>query len=105
MVSDRGSGGIDLHAHSSVSDGTEPPSGLVEAAVAAGLSAVAITDHDTLAGWPEAQEAATGTGLRLIPGLELSCQVGDVSVHLLAYWPDPDDEVLQDELTPDPGRA
>ena len=92
-------GGIDLHAHSSVSDGTEPPAGLVEAAVAAGLSAVAITDHDTLAGWPEALEAAARTGIRLVPGLELSCQVGPVSVHLLAYWPDPADEVLQDELS------
>jgi predicted metal-dependent phosphoesterase TrpH len=91
-------GGIDLHAHSSISDGTEPPAGLVAAAVAANLSAVAITDHDTLAGWPEARKAAARTGIRLIPGLELSCQVGPVSVHLLAYWLDPDDQVLQDEL-------
>jgi 3',5'-nucleoside bisphosphate phosphatase len=101
MVSGRPgpAGGIDLHAHSSVSDGTEPPAGLVAAAVASGLSAVAITDHDTLAGWPEAQEAAARTGIRLVPGLELSCTVGPVSVHLLAYWPDPADSALLDELS------
>jgi 3',5'-nucleoside bisphosphate phosphatase len=92
-------GGIDLHAHSSVSDGTEPPAGLVEAAVAAGLSAVAITDHDTLAGWPEAEEAATRSGIRLIPGVELSCELDGVSVHMLVFWPDPENEILQAELT------
>jgi 3',5'-nucleoside bisphosphate phosphatase len=99
MVNKPAPGGIDLHAHSSVSDGTEPPTGLVAAAVAANLSAVAITDHDTLAGWPEAHDAAARARIRLVPGLELSCEVGPVSVHLLAYWPDPADGDLQDELT------
>jgi 3',5'-nucleoside bisphosphate phosphatase len=83
------SGAIDLHTHSSVSDGTETPTKLVEAAVAAKLSAVAITDHDSTAGWQEAFTAATGTGLMVIPGMELSTNYGPASVHLLGYLFDP----------------
>ena len=82
-------GPIDLHTHSSVSDGTETPTQLVRAAVAAGLSAVAITDHDSTAGWQEAFTAAAGTGLTVIPGMELSTNYGPASVHVLAYLFDP----------------
>ena len=82
-------GPIDLHTHSSVSDGTETPTQLVRAAVAAGLSAVAITDHDSTAGWQEAFTAAAGTGLTIIPGMELSTNYGPASVHVLAYLFDP----------------
>jgi predicted metal-dependent phosphoesterase TrpH len=78
-------GAIDLHTHSSVSDGTETPTQLVEAAIAAGLSAVALTDHDSTAGWAEAFRAAEGTGLTVIPGMELSTNYGPASVHMLAY--------------------
>lgn len=78
-------GPIDLHTHSSVSDGTETPTQLVRAAVAAGLSAVALTDHDSTAGWQEAITAAAGTGLTIIPGMELSTNYGPASVHVLAY--------------------
>jgi len=77
--------GIDLHTHSSVSDGTETPTELIEAAVEAGLDAVAITDHDSTGGWAEAFEAARGTGLTVIPGMELSTNFGPASVHMLAY--------------------
>ncbi len=80
---------IDLHAHSSVSDGTETPTQLVRAAVAAGLGTVAITDHDSTAGWLEAFAAADGTGLTVIPGMELSTNYGPASVHVLAYLFDP----------------
>jgi len=80
---------IDLHTHSSVSDGTETPTQLVRAAVASDLAAVAITDHDSTAGWQEAFAAAAGTGLTVIPGMELSTNYGPASVHMLAYLFDP----------------
>ncbi|WP_442785241.1 PHP domain-containing protein [Amycolatopsis sp. H20-H5] len=85
---------IDLHAHSTASDGTDSPAGLVEAAAKAGLDVVAITDHDTTAGWAPAAEALP-PGLTLVPGAELSTVSVDpatgrrVSVHLLAYLFDP----------------
>ncbi|MFC8719663.1 PHP domain-containing protein [Kitasatospora sp. NPDC057198] len=80
---------IDLHTHSNASDGTDSPAELVANAVAAGLDVVALTDHDTVAGHAEAAAAVAGTGLVLVPGAELSCQVGGVSMHLLAYLFDP----------------
>ena len=82
-------GAIDLHTHSSVSDGTETPAELVAAAVAAGLGTIALTDHDSTAGWQEAFDAAAGTGLTIIPGMELSTNYGPASVHMLAYLFDP----------------
>ena len=84
-------GAIDLHAHSSVSDGTETPAELVAAAVQAGLGTVALTDHDSTAGWSEAFAAARGTGLTVIPGMELSTNFGPASVHMLAYLFNPTD--------------
>ncbi|WP_033211954.1 PHP domain-containing protein [Kitasatospora phosalacinea] len=80
---------IDLHAHSNASDGTDSPAELVANAVAAGLDVVALTDHDTVSGYGEAAAAVAGTGLVLVPGAELSCQVDGVSMHLLAYLFDP----------------
>ena len=80
---------IDLHAHSSVSDGTESPAELIAAGVAAGLGVLAITDHDSTAGWVPAFEAAEGTGLTVLPGMELSTQLSGASVHLLGYLIDP----------------
>jgi predicted metal-dependent phosphoesterase TrpH len=85
---------IDLHTHSTASDGTDTPAGLVDAAARAGLDVVAITDHDTTAGWAQAAEALP-PGLTLVPGAELSTISVDprtgrhVSVHLLAYLFDP----------------
>ena len=90
-------GPIDLHTHSSVSDGTETPTELVKAAVAAGLGTVAITDHDSTAGWQEAFVAASGTGLTVIPGMELSTNYGPASVHMLAYLFDPADATISTE--------
>ncbi|GAA1973801.1 PHP domain-containing protein [Kitasatospora viridis] len=84
---------IDLHAHSNASDGTDSPTELVAAAVAAGLDVVALTDHDTVAGHAEAAAALRtvpgAEGLTLVPGAELSCRVEGVSMHLLAYLFDP----------------
>src|SRR4051794_31071042 len=84
---------IDLHTHSSVSDGTQPPAVLLKTAQDAGLDVVALTDHDTTDGWAAA-EAARPAGLTVVPGMELSCRWypdGDrpISVHLLAYLFDP----------------
>ena len=87
-------GAIDLHAHTSVSDGTETPAELIAAAVAAGLEVVAITDHDATSGWSEAFDAARGTGLTVVPGLELSTQLDYASVHVLGYLVDPADPGL-----------
>ncbi|HWI44252.1 MAG TPA: PHP domain-containing protein [Nocardioides sp.] len=89
---------IDLHTHSSVSDGTEPPADLVRAAATARLDVVALTDHDTTAGWDEAVAAARETGMGLVRGIEISTVHGGSSVHLLAYLPDPEDATLQAEL-------
>jgi predicted metal-dependent phosphoesterase TrpH len=86
--------GIDLHTHSSVSDGTESPAELVAAAVEAGLDVVALTDHDSTAGWDQAAVAAQGTGLTVVPGIELSTQLDYASVHILGYLVDRDDPRL-----------
>jgi len=80
---------IDLHTHSFVSDGTDAPADLIRAAKAAGLDVVALTDHDTAAGWSEAQRAADEVGITLVPGMEISTRFGAASVHLLAYFLDP----------------
>ncbi|MEV7414166.1 PHP domain-containing protein [Streptomyces sp. NPDC089919] len=87
---------IDLHAHSTASDGTDTPAELVRAAAAAGLDVVALTDHDTVAGYAEAI-AATPAGLTLVTGAELSCRVGGVPMHLLAYLFDPQEPELSRE--------
>ena len=98
---------IDLHTHSTVSDGSEPPSRIPEMAAAAGCSAVALTDHDSLAGLAEARAAAQRVGVTLVPGCEVSCRkppaepggtaVGG-SVHVLVYFVEPGEGPLQDEL-------
>ncbi len=74
---------VDLHAHSTASDGSQSPANAVAAAHKAGLAAFALTDHDTLAGIAEAQVAAEAAGLRLVPGVELSVHQEGVEVHLL----------------------
>ncbi|MFC5727938.1 MULTISPECIES: PHP domain-containing protein [Nocardioides] len=89
---------IDLHTHSSVSDGSAPPTDLVRAAAAAGLDVVALTDHDTTAGWDEAAAAASEVGVGLVRGIEVSTRYRGSGVHLLAYLPDPSNRGLQDEL-------
>jgi predicted metal-dependent phosphoesterase TrpH len=78
---------IDLHTHSTASDGTDPPAQVMRRARDAGLDIVALTDHDTLAGQGEARRALP-PGLALLAGLELSCRLGGRSVHMLAYGVD-----------------
>ncbi len=89
---------IDLHTHSTASDGTQPPAAVVAEAVAAGLDVLALTDHDSTAGWGEAADASRRLGIVLVPGAEVSCQAGGISVHLLSYLHDPDDPALAAEL-------
>ncbi|MBA2418964.1 MAG: PHP domain-containing protein [Nocardioidaceae bacterium] len=89
---------IDLHTHSTRSDGTDSPSELVANAVRAGLDVLAITDHDCTTGWAEAQDAAAAADVVLVRGLEISCRYAGAGVHLLAYEPDPADPRLQAEL-------
>lgn len=90
---------IDLHAHSTASDGTEPPEQVVRAAATAGLDVLALTDHDTTVGWAAAGEAGTQAGVTVVPGMELSCSHRGTSLHVLAYLIDPAAEDLLTEVT------
>ena len=88
-------GPIDLHAHSSVSDGTETPAELVRSrGRSAGLGVVALTDHDSTADGRRPSTRRVGTGMTLVPGLELSTQLDYASVHVLGYLVDPADPAL-----------
>lgn len=87
---------IDLHSHSTASDGTWPPAEVMRRARAAGLDVIALTDHDTLAGHGDAR-AALPPGLHLLPGMELSCRLQGHSVHMLAYLTDPEHAELASE--------
>ncbi len=89
---------IDLHTHSNVSDGTQTPAELIASAVAAGLDIVALTDHDTAAGWPEARAAAERLGIGFVSGMEISTDLEGHAIHLLAYLPDPTYPPLLHEL-------
>ncbi|MFI2346854.1 PHP domain-containing protein [Streptomyces sp. NPDC019443] len=97
---------IDLHTHSTASDGTDTPAELVLGAAAAGLDVVALTDHDTTRGHAEAI-AALPEGVTLVTGAELSCRIDGVSLHLLAYLFDADEpellrerELVRDDRVP-----
>lgn len=87
----------DLHSHSSVSDGTEPPAVVIRRAAEAGLDVIALTDHDTVAGVREAASALPA-GLTLVPGAELSCRLEGHSVHVLAYLFDAENDRLAGEM-------
>ncbi len=89
---------IDLHLHSNRSDGQLDPAAVMAAAGKAGLKAVALTDHDTVAGLGEARRAADAAGLSFVPGIEFSCYDQRGSTHLLGYFIDPDDPALASEL-------
>ncbi|GGF26758.1 PHP domain-containing protein [Subtercola lobariae] len=87
-------GPIDLHTHSSASDGTETPYNVVRSAKEAGLGALALTDHDSTAGWASATQAAHDFEITLIPGMELSTRLEHASIHLLSYLFDPTNPAL-----------
>jgi predicted metal-dependent phosphoesterase TrpH len=79
---------IDLHSHTTHSDGDRSPAQLFEAAAAAGVKILSVTDHDTVSGMIECAAAAKQTGLRLIPGIELSCELHGREVHVLGHFLD-----------------
>ena len=93
---------IDLHTHSTVSDGTLTPAQVVAAAAEAGLDVVALTDHDGIDGWADARAAAERLGVGFVPGVELSCRWYAVDpaipLHLLAYYVDPAHAELAAEM-------
>jgi 3',5'-nucleoside bisphosphate phosphatase len=88
---------IDLHAHSTVSDGSDPPEELVDLAVKAGLSSLALTDHDRQDGIAPARGRASEVGIELVAGTEISCQHPG-TMHMLVYFLEPGEGPLQDEL-------
>lgn len=91
---------MDLHTHTSISDGTDSPAELVAAAQAAGLSAVAITDHDSVSGICAAAEEGRRRGVEVIPGIEITAapQIAGAELHLLGYFIDPENAALRRAL-------
>ena len=89
---------IDLHTHSTVSDGSDPPARIAELAAEAGCRAVALTDHDRLDGLPPARARAAELGVELVPGCEVSCEFEPGTMHVLTYFVDEGDGPLQAEL-------
>ena len=80
---------IDLHSHTTASDGQYSPTQLVALAVKAGVTQLAVTDHDTLQGLAEAQTAALESNLSIICGIEMSAAIGDKEIHILGHFVDP----------------
>jgi len=90
---------FDMHTHSDLSDGTTSPAEVVAAAARAGLAGIALTDHDTTAGWEAAEEAAEEHGIGLVRGMELSTvSHNGIAVHVLSYLHDPTDIDLLAEI-------
>lgn len=89
---------IDLHAHSTHSDGKESVQQVFQFAAEAGITALALTDHDTTAGWDEARVEASRHNITFVPGIEVTTKHNDVSVHMLAYLPDPNYQPLVERL-------
>lgn len=90
---------IDLHTHTLASDGSDAPADVVQKAAALGLRAVAVTDHDTFAGLPEALAAGQRCGIEVVPGVELSTVWGGEEVHLLGYFMDTGNAALRALMT------
>ncbi|MEO6907282.1 MAG: PHP domain-containing protein, partial [Abditibacteriaceae bacterium] len=85
---------IDLHAHTTASDGTFSPRQLVQLAHEICLDAVGVTDHDTIVAWPEAFEAGEEFGVEVVPGVELSTSYSGGRFHLLGYYVNPQSELI-----------
>jgi len=89
---------IDLHTHTTASDGSLSPSELVQLAKQQGVSALAVTDHDSVEGLPEAMAAGERLGITIIPGIEISCLYEEVELHILGYFINQDDPRLKPAL-------
>lgn len=90
---------IDLHCHTTASDGLLTPAELVERARARGVETIGVTDHDTTDGIAEAQDAGRGAGIRIVPGIELSTRWSGRNVHMLGFFIRPDEPMLLDQIT------
>jgi len=90
---------IDLHTHTTASDGSHSPAELMHLARDARLEAIAVTDHDTLAGLDEAQSAAQALDLELVPGVELACHCQVGTLHMLGYFLDPHNQTFNNLLS------
>ncbi len=88
----------DLHLHSVFSDGTFSPEEIVKRAVELGLDALSLTDHDTVNGWHDMEQACRAEGIRWVPGIELSTSFQDLEIHLLGYFPKDSLSVLPEKL-------
>jgi hypothetical protein len=86
---------VDLHTHSTASDGTSTPTELIERAAEIGLKAISLTDHDTTAGLAEASAAADRLGIEFVPGIEISAEFSPGTMHILGYLFDPDSPAIQ----------
>ncbi|MCX4692891.1 PHP domain-containing protein [Streptomyces sp. NBC_01408] len=86
---------VDLHLHSTVSDGDDTPGGLARKCADAGLRVAALTDHDSMAGFPEFRTVAEAAGLTVVAGAEVTAEWGGQETHCLAYFVDPDDELFR----------
>jgi predicted metal-dependent phosphoesterase TrpH len=91
---------VDLHLHTTVSDGRLPPRELLRRACANGVRVLAVTDHDNTDGLPDALDEAAALGLELIPGIELSTDLGSIGVHVLGYFLQWNDPAFQARLAP-----
>ena len=91
-------GRIDLHSHTTASDGSLTPEELVRLAKQQGVAALAVTDHDTIAGLPQAIAEGERAGVEIIPGIEISCLYGTTELHILGYFINPDDPHLASAL-------
>ena len=89
---------IDLHLHTTASDGTLSPTSLVRRAAAAGITVLSVTDHDTTAGYDEASRAARDCGVAVVPGIEITAVENSTDVHILGYFIDPRHAGLADFL-------
>jgi predicted metal-dependent phosphoesterase TrpH len=89
---------VDLHIHSTASDGTLTPSEVVHLALERGLRVIALTDHDTVSGVVEAQAAAAGSGLEVIAGVEINAAGDGTSLHMLGFYVDPQNPPLTEKL-------
>jgi 3',5'-nucleoside bisphosphate phosphatase len=92
-------GKIDLHMHTTCSDGAYTPAELVRKAYEAGLSVISLTDHDSVNGYQEAAAYGKELGIEVIPGLEISTDVDDKEIHLLAYFIEPENDELKKYLS------
>lgn len=89
---------IDLHVHSTVSDGTLTPTELALYASEKGLSAIALTDHDTIDGIAECQKKGEELGLAVIPGIEFAAHYNEIEIHILGYFIDPQNSLLKQKI-------